>query len=448
MGRKSRQKQKASISPSVALVSLGCAKNLVDTEDLLGNLYYKNFRLVAEPEFADVVIVNTCGFIQASVDESQHSIQSMLDLKSKGDVQSVYAMGCYVSRGKDDIKTVFPNLDGAYALSETQSMVQHIQADFQHYSSIGKSALAGLRPISATLPHYSYLKISEGCNRTCTYCTIPDIRGGNVDKTIEELVAEATKLTERGCKELNIIAQDTTSYGIEKYGQPKLKSLLEELEKISELKWIRLLYAYPDYIDDELSDFLIESPKMVNYLELPIQHASASVLKKMNRPGTFPIYDRLFDKLRSKRSDYALRTTVILGFPGETDEDFQYLYDYCKSRKFDRLGAFKYYREEGTPAYKMKNQVPTEVVDERYDQLMQLQQELHFEQNEQVIGKDIEFICDEVDESGTEVVGRTFRDAIDIDSQIYIKSSIPLEPGVISTCRVTGKRDYDLEGVL
>lgn len=440
-------KKKARI-PQVAMVSLGCAKNLVDTEGLMGELYKNQFNLCADPSAADAVIVNTCGFLQSSIDEAQDQIDDMLSLKDHGHVKKVIAMGCYVSRGKDAVLERYPNLDGVYALDEVDGIVGDLKKSLRFKPKNKGPILAGIRPISATMPHYSYLKISEGCNRTCTYCTIPDIRGPNVDKSIEELVKETMYLQQRGTKELNLIAQDTTAYGIDQYGQPKLLELLKELSKVDGIDWIRLLYAYPDYIDDALSDFLLDSPKILDYLELPIQHASESVLKRMNRGGSFKIYDDLFEKLRSAKSHYALRTTVIVGFPGETDQEFDEMLNYCKERKFDRLGAFKYYREEGTPAYKMKDQVPKEVVDERYDRLMRLQSELHFEKNKTLVGQDIEFIVDECDESGQNAIGRTWRDCVDIDANIKITSSIPLQTGMIATARVTETEDYDLIGVL
>jgi len=434
--------------PTVAMVSLGCAKNLVDTENLMGELYNKEFRLSAEPEYSDVVIVNTCGFLQTSIEEARDEISELIKLKKKGDVQVVMAMGCYVSRGKDDVEKKYPLLDGVYALDEVKNIVSDLQEIFAYKANASKKQLAGIRPISVTLPHYSYLKISEGCDRTCTYCTIPAIRGPNADKKIEELVEEAKVLASRGTREINIIAQDTTAYGIQAYGQPKLLQLLQALEGVEGIEWFRLLYAYPDYINEELSDFLLSSHKMVKYLELPIQHVSESVLKKMNRGGSFKIYDTLFEKLRSSNPNYALRTTVIVGFPGESEDDFEMMLDYCKTRKFDRLGAFKFLREKGTPADKMKDQVPQDVIDDRYDRLMQLQSELHFEKNESLVGTDIEFIVDEVDETGLKGVGRTWRDIVDIDSFIHVESSHPLQPGMIATARVTAYDDYDLIGVL
>ncbi|MBF0197807.1 MAG: 30S ribosomal protein S12 methylthiotransferase RimO [Planctomycetes bacterium] len=433
-------------APAVSIISLGCSKNLVDTEDLFSLLYQKMFFLTSEPEYSDIVIINTCGFIQSAIDESNEQIREILMLKDQGQIQSVYVMGCYASRAQDEIKASFPQVDGVYPLDKIVYMVKAMQEEYGFYEEQSQDALSGIRPISATLPHYSYLKISEGCNRTCTYCTIPSIRGANVDKTVDELYSEAASLVGRGVKEINIIAQDTTAYGIEKYGQPKLLELLQRLEKVEGLEWMRLLYAYPDHFNDGLIDLLLNSPKMLKYLDLPIQHASSSVLKRMNRTGSFALYDDIFDKLRGANEDFVLRTTVIIGFPGETDEEFQELYDYLEKRRFDRLGAFCYFDEKGTAASKMKNKVPTELAQERLDRLMTLQQNIHFEENEKWLGRDISFIVDEVGENG--VVGRTWRDAVEIDPQIFVKTDAPLSPGMIATCRVTGSNEYDLEGVM
>lgn len=449
---KGKKKNKAPAqmqAPSIAMVSLGCAKNLVDTENLMGDFYDNQFRLTAAPEDADIVLVNTCGFIQASVDESNESIKEMVELKESYGVNQVVAMGCYASRAKDDILAAHPGLDGVYTLNETKQMVDDLVDQYRSHSNIGSPLLAGIRPISVTMPHYSYLKISEGCNRTCTYCTIPDIRGPNVDKTIEQLVEESKRLADRGVRELNLIAQDTTAYGIDAYGEPRLLELLQELVKVDGLEWIRLLYAYPDYLSDELADFLIEAPKMVNYLELPIQHASPSVLRRMNRADSFEIYDRLFDRLRSKNPEYALRTTVIVGFPGETEGEFNEMLEYIDKRHFDRLGSFKYFQEKGTPADRMKDQVSEELKLERHEELMLRQQKRHLADNEKWVGKDMSFIVDEVNEDGSHAYGRTWRDAVEIDAGIYVESStIPLQTGMIASCRITGLRDYDLEGVL
>jgi ribosomal protein S12 methylthiotransferase len=435
------------VAPSLAMVSLGCAKNLVDTEELMGKIYDLNFNLVGEPESANAVIVNTCGFIQSAVDESLGSLKDMVALKKNGKVERVYAMGCYASRQDNVIREAVPGLDGAFSLSENDLLLETLESNFKNDQHVGKTKLAGIRPISATLPHYSFLKISEGCNRTCTYCTIPSIRGPNVDRSIEDLVEEAKGLVSRGVKELHVIAQDTTAYGIQRYGSPRLLELLKELTQVDGLEWIRLLYAYPDHFSDELADFILESPKMLNYLELPIQHASPSVLRRMSRADTFEKFDRVFDRLRKGDPEFALRTTVILGFPGESEEEFSFMLDYCRKRKFDRLGAFKYYREEGTPAFRMKDQVPEEVVEERYHRLMSQQGEQHLKANEAWVGRDISFIVDEEIGEGT-FLGRTWRDAVEIDAQIQIESSIPLSPGVMGTCRVTGFEDYDLLGVM
>lgn len=434
-------------APSLAMVSLGCAKNLVDTEELMGKIYDLNFNLVGDPETANAVIVNTCGFIQSAVDESLGSLQEMVSLKQRGKVERVYAMGCYASRQDNVIKEAVPGLDGAFSLQENDLLLEALEENFKEGLHVGKPNLAGIRPISATLPHYSFLKISEGCNRTCTYCTIPSIRGPNVDRSIEDLVEETKGLVGRGVRELHVIAQDTTAYGIQRYGEPRLLELLEAICEVDGLEWVRLLYAYPDHFSDELADFILTSPKMLNYLELPIQHASPTVLRRMSRADTFEKFDHVFDRLRKGDPEFALRTTVILGFPGETEEEFSFLLNYCRDRRFDRLGAFKYFREEGTPAYKMKDQVPVDVVEDRYHRLMTQQGHQHLEKNDQLVGEDISFIVDD-DLGEGRFLGRTWRDAVEIDSQILVESANPLAPGTLATCRVTGYDDYDLLAVM
>lgn len=435
-------------APKVSFVSLGCAKNLVDTEGLMGELYHRRFQLVAEPEGSDVVIINTCGFIGSSVAESRNTIAEMLQLKRAGKVGRVYAMGCYVSRGSEDLCQTNPELDGAYSLKQTEELVADLQRSFSLRVALKSQPLAGIRPVSATLPHYSYLKISEGCDRTCTYCTIPSIRGPNADRSIEDLVEETRRLAGRGVVELNLIAQDTTAYGLQRYGTPRLLELLRALSEVKGIEWMRLLYAYPDFITPELAQYLLECPKILNYLELPIQHTHPALLRRMNRPGTFEIYDTLFDDLRAADPEFCLRTTVIVGFPGETEEEFQHMLDYCRCRKFDRLGAFRYHREEGTPAGRMKDQIPPELIEERYDRLMAQQQEQHMNDNRAWVGRDMAFIVDQVSDGGRRGTGRTWRDAVEIDAQIHLQSSVPLRPGMLATCRVSGVRDYDLEGVL
>ena len=446
--RAPRRRERPRPSPVVALVSLGCAKNLVDSENLLGDLYARNFRLESDPLEADAVIINTCGFIGPAVEETRRTIAEFIEHKRRGRVERVYAMGCYVSRGAEDLLASFPGLDGAYSLKEVPKLLADVAEVYHDRPVTGRLLPAGIRPVSATLPHTSYLKISEGCSRTCTYCIIPAIRGPNEDKSIEELVEEARRLAARGVKELSLIAQDTTAYGIARYGRPRLLDLLRELEKVEGLEWLRLLYAYPDHFPDELADFLVESPKMVKYLELPIQHAAPSVLRRMHRPRTRELYDRLFDRLRARRPDFCLRTTAIVGFPGESEEEFAELLDYCATRRFDRLAAFRYCREEGTPAARLRDQVPAATAEERHHRIMTRQQELHLEANQRLVGHDMAFIADTVSAGGLKASGRTWRDAPEIDARIEVTASFALRPGTIATCRVSGMKDYDLLGVL
>jgi ribosomal protein S12 methylthiotransferase len=432
--------------PRIALVSLGCSKNTVDSEKLLGHFYDADFDLVREPIEADAVIVNTCGFIQPAIDETRDTLSSMIRLKKKQKDIKVFAMGCYVSRGTEDWKKSFPDLDGLFPLSQSDKIVSHLQDIFDYKAPKRFESFnhAFRRPVATTLSHYSYLKIAEGCKRTCTYCTIPSIRGDNVSKSIEDLLKEAEYLAKRGVKELILIAQDTTAYGIDLYGKPSLLELLKRLTLVSGIEWFRLFYAYPDHIDSELTSFLLESPKMLPYLDLPIQHSHPEVLRRMCRVNSFSNYDALFKKLRAQNPDYCLRTTLITGFPGESEEEFQHSFQYLKSIRFDRLGVFKYVREKGTPADLLQNHLTEEEKEKRFEKLMLQQQEIHFQKNQSWIGRTIPVIIDRMSYEGS-YVGRSYRDAPDIDSVILIQSKKKLHPGSILSVEVTGMKNYDLE---
>ncbi len=437
---------KRSSPPVVSLISLGCPKNLVDSENLLGKLKEVNFDLTAAPEDSDVVVVNTCGFIDPSRQEGGRVLAEMLALKAQGKVERVVAMGCWVTKEEREVRAAYPGLDGVYKLGEEHRLVRDLAG---LYTADQAQRVAGIRPITTTLPHYSYLKISEGCDRTCTYCTIPSIRGPQKDRSIGALMEESERLAQRGVVELNLIAQDLTAYGMTRDKRPRLLDLLKKLEEVESLRWIRLLYAYPDHLDEELIEHILQSPKILNYLDIPIQHVASGVLRRMNRKGSFEIYDKLFDSLRRADPDFCLRTTVIVGFPGETDAEFDELMAYCRERRFDRLGGFRYVFEETTASSRMKNQVDEEIKLQRYDALMRQQQEIHLNDNQSWVGRDIEFIVDEwKNHDGTEMLCRTWRDAVEIDANIHVKSTIPLPPGTVAVCRVTGTCDYDLEGVL
>ncbi len=434
--------------PRIALVSLGCSKNTVDSEKLLGHFYDADFDLVAEPVNADAVIVNTCGFIQPAIHETRDTLSDMIRLKKKQKNLRVFAMGCYVSRGTEDWKKSFPDLDGLFPLSQSDKIVSHLQDIFQYkmperFESFNTHTFR--RPVATTLQHYSYLKIAEGCKRTCTYCTIPSIRGDNVSKPMDDLLKEAEYLAKRGVKELILIAQDTTAYGIDLYGKPSLLELLKKLTLVSGIEWFRLFYAYPDHIDSALANFLLESPKMIPYLDLPIQHSHADVLRRMCRANSFSTYDALFKKLCAQNPDYCLRTTLITGFPGESEEEFLHSLHYLQSVRFDRLGVFKYVREKGTPADSLPQHLTEEEKEKRFEKLMLQQQEIHFQKNQSWIGRTIPTIIDRVTYEDT-YLGRTYRDAPDIDSVILIKSKKKLHPGSIISAEITGTKNYDLEG--
>lgn len=440
---KKRQSKNNRFNPKVALVSLGCSKNTVDSEQLMGELYRAQFDLVGEPEEADAVIVNTCGFIEPAAEESRSTILEMIKVKDDSVLKKVYAMGCFVSKNTEDWSQGYGGLDGVFSLKESNQIVETLQKDFEFYKKLDLEDYY-VRPVATTLPHYSYLKIAEGCNRTCTYCTIPSIRGGNVSKKIEDLIFEAKALAKRGAKEIILIAQDTTAYGIDLYGEPRLLSLLKELIKIKEISWFRLFYAYPDYIDDELAEFLANEPKMIPYLDLPIQHSHSGVLKRMGRKNTFDRFDALFKKLRVHNEDFCLRTTVITGFPGETFEEHEHLKKYIQEISFDRLGVFKYIREKTTPAHQLGGHHMEDEKSRRYDELMLIQQQNHFRKNKSLVGKKLATIIDGGTKDPNIYIGRTFRDAPDIDANVFVQSKKKLYSGLILDVEITDVADYDL----
>jgi ribosomal protein S12 methylthiotransferase len=423
----------------LCLISLGCPKNTVDSEKILNRLFNDNFDFVTDPGKADAVIVNTCGFIKPAMDETEKTFHEMLKIKKKKKHFMVIGMGCAITRYEKELKEKFPGIDGLFPLgreTEIEKLIYLNHEPSTHFND---------RKISIVLPHYAYLKIAEGCSRFCTFCTIPAIRGEYKSRTMEELVKEAGFLAKRGVRELILIAQDTTVYGKDIYGRLKLIDLLKQLEDIQGIEWIRVLYAYPEHINKELLDHMISSGKILHYLDLPIQHAHPDILKKMGRAGTFDVFDETFRYLRKACPDFCLRTTVITGFPGETEEHFQYLTSYIKEMQFDKLGVFTYYNEKGTKAYSFENKLPQKEIEKRRNYLMLEQQKIVFEKNKQLKGKIFYAIIEgQTDEGG--FVGRSYRDAPDIDTFIEIESGHQLLSGDIVKVKITGFSDYDLIG--
>ena len=427
---------------NLCLISLGCAKNTVDSEKILNRLFNDEFDFVTDPIYADAVIINTCGFIKPAMEETEKTIREMLKIKRRKKHFIVIGTGCAITRYEKELKKKFPETDAFFPLKSEEELEKFVLSKFGILKHERKEGPAE-RKIGIVLPHFAYLKIAEGCNRLCSFCSIPLIRGKYKSVSMEVLVKEAEYLAKRGVKELILIAQDTTIYGKDLYGKPMLLELLKQLEMIHGIEWIRLLYAYPEFIDPSFLDHMASSKKLLKYLDLPIQHSHPEILKKMGRAHTFEVFDGIFRYLREKHPDFCLRTTVITGFPGETEEHFQHLLQYIKEIQFDRLGVFTYYDEVGTRAASIDNKLPQKEIEKRRHFLMLEQQKILFNKNKQLNGKIFYAIIEGQTDRGS-FIGRSFRDAPDIDTFIEIHSKRQLLSGNIVQVRITGSRDYDL----
>jgi ribosomal protein S12 methylthiotransferase len=410
----------------VGIVSLGCSKNLVDSERILARLR-GNYELVADAALADVAIINTCGFIKSAKEEAIETILEFAKLKEEGRIKKLIITGCLAQRYKDELAAEFPEADAVVGLGSEERISEIVYdtlkgAKGTFCGDIENLPLSGERVIG-TLPFMSYLKIAEGCDNRCTYCAIPSIRGRFRSVPEEELLKEAAILAENGVTELSIIAQDITRYGEDLYGERTLPRLLKKLCEIEGLHWIRLLYAYPDKITDELIDVIASEPKIVKYIDIPIQHCDSEILRKMNRPGDESSLTALINKLREKIPGIVLRTTVIVGFPGETEEQFNALCEFIKKSRFERLGCFAYSEEEGTPAADFPDQIPEDERLRRADTVSELQSIIMAEQNEPLVGKNFEVLVEGYDRYGEVFFGRSYMDATDIDGKIFIRKS-------------------------
>lgn len=441
---------------SYCFVSLGCPKNLVDSEKMLGTLALDGYTLVSEPDGADFVIVNTCGFIESSRAESKAVIREMLDLKRQGRTHGVIVAGCLPQRLGPALIDELPEIDhivGVFGRDEINRVADHLIGGAREQRELFRPA-----PITAqddrarlriTPRHYAYLKISEGCDRTCTFCSIPKMRGKHVTKPIEMVVAEARELAADGVKELNLVAQDTTYYGMDLYGKVRLVELLRQLEAVEGIDWIRLLYLYPINFTDELIDTIAGSQKIVPYLDLPLQHVNDAVLKRMQRRVNRRQTVELVEKLRTRIPNVVLRTTFIVGFPGETDEQFQELAQFVGETRFERLGVFTYSLEPGTPSVKLDGHLPEAVKNARRDELMASQQQIAFDFAESLIGYELDVLIDSADEEGR-LIGRTFADAPEIDACVTVTGDAarPEERvGEFISVEIAGRDGYDLLGV-
>lgn len=439
------------MSYSVGLISLGCPKNQVDAEHILALLDEKGYNIVDYVDGCDVVIVNTCGFIDDAKKEAIENILDMVELKNEGIIKKIIVSGCLSQRYKEEIAEEIPEVDAVIGIGAIGDIVDIIdkvmESDgiYQDYPSQDKLPLDGQR-ILTTPEHWAYLKIADGCSNRCTYCTIPSIRGDMRSRKIENIIDEAKQLSEVGVKELIVIAQDTTSYGLDIYGKLMLPELLNQLCEIDGIEWIRLLYCYPDRITDELIETIKNQEKICNYIDLPLQHADDKILKAMNRRGDSKLIRSVIEKLRSEIPDVVIRTTFIVGFPGEGDEEFEHLAEFVNEIEFDRLGCFTFSAQENTPAFDMDGQLEDDVKARRGDIIMQDQFSIMEEKNNQKIGRIYKVVVEEYDGYSDSYTGRTYMDAPEIDGLVRFTSDTDIEIGDFVNVKIFDIDDYDLIG--
>ncbi len=423
---------------NINIITLGCSKNLVDSEYLLRQFHSNGHQVFhdAEDVEADIVIVNTCGFILDAKQESIESILQYASMKKKGRIRKLIVMGCLSERYMADLKKEIPEVDGYFGVWDHKNIVEAIGLKYYH-------ELVNDRLIT-TPAHYAFLKISEGCNRQCAFCAIPGIRGSQRSRSVDDLCEEALNLAGRGARELILIAQDLTSYGTDLTGRKMLPELLRKLTNLNDIDWLRMHYAYPTGFPDEVIDIMASHPKVCNYLDIPIQHINNRILAKMKRGHDRKKLEKLLQDLRSKVPGVAIRTTLLVGFPGETDEEFDELYQFVNEFRFDRLGVFPYSHEEDTPAAVFDDDVPEEVKQERADRIMALQQEISLEINQNKVGKTFKVLVDR--EESDYYIGRTEHDAPEVDNEVLINKQTPLEAGEFAQVTITGAEEFDLYG--
>ena len=438
---------------NILFISLGCDKNLVDSEVMLGLLNAKGYQMVDDEMEADIIIVNTCCFIHDAKEESIQTILEMAQYKTDGRLKVLVVTGCLAQRYQQEILDEIPEVDAVLGTTSYDKIVEavvealagkgHVEVE-----DIDALPLVDTRRLVTTGGHFAYLKIAEGCDKHCTYCIIPKIRGNFRSVPMERLIKEAGELAGQGVKELILVAQETTLYGKDLYGEKSLHRLLRELCKISGIRWIRILYCYPEEIDENLIQVMKEEKKICHYLDLPIQHANDDILKRMGRRTSKKQLEEIIGRLRSEIPDIALRTTLITGFPGETKEQHEELMEFVDEMEFDRLGVFTYSPEEDTPAADMPDQVPEEVKEERQAEIMELQQEIVFDQAEAMIGREVLVMIEGKVADENAYVGRTYKDAPNVDGLIFINTEAELMSGDFAKVKVTGALEYDLIGEL
>ena len=452
----------------VGFVSLGCSKNLIDTEIAIGKFKNNNYKIVNNPSEAEIIVINTCGFIDSAKEEAINTILEMAEYK-KQKCRYLIVMGCLVQRYYEDLIKELPEVDLFIKLEDYDNFWNIIE-DLIKRDIVTKTKqklsnkISEMKPLPmatseefmdrviTTGDNYAYIKIGEGCSNRCTYCAIPYIRGPFVSRKMEEIIEEAKMLAKKGIKELIVIAQDTTKYGIDIYGEGKLAELLNKLSKIEEIQWIRFLYSYPEGITDELIQEVAQNKKIAKYFDIPIQHISDSILKKMNRKTSKKQITELLEKIRTQIPEVTLRTSLIVGFPGETNDDFKELQEFVAQAKFDKLGAFMYSKEEGTPAEKLPNQIHKNTKKSRYNKIMQEQQKISKQNLENKIGKTYDVLIEEISFDKKFLIGRTMQDVPEIDGLVYVKVqendlAVEQKIGQIIKCKITEVSNYDLIGI-
>lgn len=435
----------------ILFISLGCDKNLVDSEVMLGMLTSKGYEITDDENEADVVVVNTCCFIGDAKEESIHNILEMAELRKAGDIKALIVTGCLAQRYKEEVQTEIPEVDAIIGTTAIDAIVETLEdvlagQGHNHIEDINRTPVYDKSRIVTTGGHYAYLKIAEGCDKRCSYCIIPKVRGNYRSIPMESLLAEARKLVEFGAKELILVAQETTLYGKDLYGEKSLPRLLHELCKIDGLYWIRILYCYPEEITDELIETIRTEEKVCHYLDIPIQHASDNILKRMGRRTNQAELRDMIARLRERIPDICLRTTLITGFPGETQEDHEELMAFVDEMKFDRLGVFTYSAEEDTPAAEFEDQIEEEIKKDRQAEIMELQQEIAFEKAENAVGRTVLAMIEGRLPDENAYAARTYMDAPNVDGLVFVQTSRELMTGDFVKVKITGSYEYDLIG--
>lgn len=440
------------MNQKLAVVTLGCEKNLVDSEVMMGLMSKKGYQVVDNPADADVIVVNTCGFIDAAKTESVETILSMVQFKDEGSCKSLLVTGCMVQRYHDELIMEIPEIDGLVGTGEFYRIDEIIDLSRQGGEKpkfVGNPVYLydDLTPRLVTGGPSAYIKIAEGCDHSCTFCAIPAMRGKFRSRPIDSIAAEAKALVAQGVKEIMLIAQDSTQYGLDIYKKRQLHVLLEELNNVEGLEWIRLHYAYPGFFTDEVIDSFVRLPKVAKYIDMPLQHSEDHILKAMQRPGHQAQIRNLVAEIRNRVPDVSLRTSLIVGFPGETEQDFDNLCNFVRELEFDHIGVFAYSPEEGTPSAEMGGQVADDVKQRRASQLMEIGREIAAKRNARLVGRELKVLIERRDEENSNVyIGRTEYDAKDIDGQIFVTSNQELQNGDVVTVRVTHSYDFDLAG--